>query len=127
MNCGISGPLFIQNSSVSPHSLVNSKESVEFPPSRRLEAKTLACPPSVSVPEPMVTVSTGDTVRLGCVVRENPSARLKWVRSGVVIRNNSRNAEQGEAEVGSKEEVNGDGGDLPRADESVFRRHQVTY
>ena len=69
----------------------------------------------------MVTVSTGDTVRLGCVVSENPSARLEWVRSGVVIRNNSRNAEQGEAEVTSKEEEE----DLPRADESVFRRHQV--
>ena len=111
----ISGPLFI-------------KESVEFPRSCRLEAKTLACPPSVSVPEPMVTVSTGDTVRLGCVVSENPSARLKWVRSGVVIRNNSRNAEHGEAEVNSsKEEDNGDGGDLPRADESVFRRHQARY
>ena len=41
----------------------------------------------------MVTVSTGDTVSLGCIVVENPSARLKWVRSGVVIRNNSRNAE----------------------------------
>ena len=98
---------------------------IEFSLSIRLEAKTLACPPSVSVPEPMVTVSTGDTVRLGCVVSENPSARLKWVRSGVVIRNNSRNAEQGEAEVNSKEEgTNGDE-DLPRADESVFRRHQV--
>ena len=66
-------------------------KSIDLPP--RLEAKMLACPPEVAVPEPMVTVSTGDTVRLGCVVSENPSARLKWVRSGVVIRNNSRNAE----------------------------------
>ena len=41
----------------------------------------------------MVTVSTGDTVSLGCIVVENPSARLRWVRSGVVIRNNSRNTE----------------------------------
>ena len=46
------------------------------------------------MPDPMVTVSPGDTVSLGCIVVENPSARLIWVRSGVVIRNNSRYTEQ---------------------------------
>ena len=46
------------------------------------------------MPDQMVTVSPGDTVSLGCIVVENPSARLSWVRSGFVIRNNSRYTEQ---------------------------------
>jgi hypothetical protein len=60
----------------------------------RLDEKKLACPPEVSVPESMVTVSTGDNVRLGCLVSENPAAKMKWVRSGVIIANNSRNTEE---------------------------------
>ena len=54
----------------------------------RLDTQRLACLPDVAVPEPMVTVATGDTVRLGCVVSENPSgsASLKWVHTGVVVR-----------------------------------------
>ena len=67
----------------------------------KLSGKMLACPPEVDVPEPMVTVSTGDNVRLGCLVSENPAAKMKWVRSGVVIVNNSRNSE--EAEGGEEE------------------------
>lgn len=88
----------------------------------RLDSKMLACPPEVAVPEPMVTVSTGDTVRLGCVVSENPFAgsRLKWVRSGVVIRNNSRNAEH----VASGDDGHDDDDDVPNADGNAFKRHQ---
>ena len=37
----------------------------------------LACPPEVRVPEPMVTASTGATIRLACLVTENPTARMR--------------------------------------------------
>ena len=58
----------------------------------KLTESSLACPPEVDVMEPMVTVSTGDDVRLSCLVTLSPTAKLKWVRSGVVINNNTRSS-----------------------------------
>lgn len=61
----------------------------------KLSVGLLACPPEVMVPEPMVTVSTGSKVQLGCLVTENPGATMTWIRSGIEIANNSRHAEDG--------------------------------
>ncbi|TRY73214.1 hypothetical protein TCAL_01957 [Tigriopus californicus] len=62
----------------------------------KLSVGLLACPPEVMVPEPMVTVSTGSRVQLGCLVTENPgAATMTWIRSGIEIANNSRHAEDG--------------------------------
>lgn len=60
----------------------------------QLSRGALACPPEVLVPEPMVTMSTGDVVRLACLVTSSPGTKLSWVRSGVVIGNNTRSPGQ---------------------------------
>ena len=56
-----------------------------------LTPASLACPPAVWVPEPMVAVATGQTATLACLVNENASnQQVYWLDSkGVVIVNNS--------------------------------------
>ena len=72
-------------------------------PWRDLDVTSLSCPPVVTIPEPMVTVSSGAVVTLSCSVTElTPATKLQWVRSGVVIGNNSRSsAEDGSGNPGS--------------------------
>ncbi len=51
----------------------------------RLDESSLACPPSVEAPEAMVTVSSGESARLACLVTAHPGTRVAWVRSGVKL------------------------------------------
>ncbi len=51
----------------------------------RLDDSSLACPPSVTAPESMVTASSGESVRLACLVAAHPGTRVTWVRSGIVL------------------------------------------
>jgi len=78
------------------HNLFNSPTACATPTKlkgsswNKLSFAALACAPVVHVPEPMVAVATGQTATLACLVDETPSAKLQWVRSGVVIKNQSR-------------------------------------
>ncbi|QQP38765.1 Uncharacterized protein FKW44_019440, partial [Caligus rogercresseyi] len=54
-----------------------------------LDIASLACSPRVKVFDPMVTVSSGQTAVLPCLVDQNPKAKIYWVRSGKIIVNNS--------------------------------------
>ncbi len=61
----------------------------------RLTDASLACPPAVATPEPMVTVSSGDDATLSCMVTAHPGTKLSWVRSGVAIANNTQSNDGG--------------------------------
>uniref|UniRef100_A0A0K2V2N0 Ig-like domain-containing protein n=1 Tax=Lepeophtheirus salmonis TaxID=72036 RepID=A0A0K2V2N0_LEPSM len=54
-----------------------------------LKIDSLACSPRVKVFNPMITVSSGQTAVLPCLVDKNPNAKIYWVRSGKIIMNNS--------------------------------------
>ena len=77
------------------NNLFNSPTECATPPKLKgygwdkLSSAALACAPVVHVPEPMVAVATGQTATLACLVNENPNAKMQWVRSGVIIRNNT--------------------------------------
>merc|ERR1719357_1611380 len=79
------------------NNLFNSPTACASPPNMKgnewdkLSFSVLACAPVVHVPQPMVSVSTGETATLACLVSESPTKSvIHWIRSGVVIRNNSQ-------------------------------------